>query len=311
MKSALVAGGAGFIGSHFCEFLLSKGYKVTCLDNFITGQKKNIIPISSREFEFVEADICDDLSFLKGPFDEIYNLASPASPIDFERIPIKIMETSAIGHRNLLNLAKKWNSKILFASTSEVYGDPEIHPQKESYFGNVNTVGPRGCYDEAKRFGEALSMSYWREFKTQIRLVRIFNTYGPRMRETDGRIIPNFFTQGLKNESLTVYGEGKQTRSFCYVSDMCEGIFAVMQSNEIRPINVGNPRELTILEMAETVKKLTKNTQPFKFLPLPENDPKMRRPDITRAKEILGWEPKVSLEIGLNETLEYFKQQNF
>lgn len=198
-------------------------------------------------------------------------------------------------------------ARCLFASTSEVYGDPEVHPQVESYLGNVNTIGPRGCYDEAKRFGEAMSMAYRREYGLEIRIVRIFNTYGPRMRETDGRIIPNFFMQGLSGQSLTVYGDGSQTRSFCFVEDMCEGIYRLVQSAEIRPVNIGNPRELTVLEMAETVKKLTHNTAAVSFKPLPENDPKMRRPDISRAKEILGWEPKVSLEDGLRQTLEYFK----
>ncbi len=309
MKKVLVAGGAGFIGSHLCEFLLSKGCHVTCVDNFITGQKKNIAGIKSPNFKFVEADITQSGSWSEGQFEEIYNLASPASPIDFEKIPLKILECSSLGHRNLLELARKNDARILFASTSEVYGDPEVHPQRESYFGNVNTVGIRGCYDEAKRFGEALSMAYHRQFGTKIRLIRIFNTYGPRMRETDGRIIPNFFMQGLNGESLTIYGEGQQTRSFCYVADMCEGMYALVQSEETRPVNIGNPTELTVLEMAETVKKLTGNTKPFAYKPLPENDPKMRRPDIARAKDVLKWQPRVSLEQGLDATLKYFKSQ--
>ncbi len=309
MKKALVAGGAGFIGSHLCEFLLNKGYSVTCVDNFITGQKKNIASINDTNFKFIEADITSKTEAFDGNYDEIYNLASPASPVDFDRIPLKILECSSLGHKNLLELAKKSNARILFASTSEVYGDPEVHPQRETYFGNVNTIGIRGCYDEAKRFGEALSMAYHRQYGVKIRLIRIFNTYGPRMRETDGRIIPNFFMQGLNGESLTIYGEGKQTRSFCYVADMCEGMHALMQSEEIRPVNVGNPTELTVLEMAETVKKLTGNSKPFLFKPLPENDPKMRRPDISRALEVLKWQPRVSLEDGLRSTLEYFKKQ--
>lgn len=308
MKKALVAGGAGFIGSHLCEFLIGKGYHVTCVDNFITGQKRNIVEIKSPHFEFIEADITVNTSSFDKPYDEIYNLASPASPIDFDKIPLKILECSSLGHRNLLELARKHNSRILFASTSEVYGDPEVHPQHEAYYGNVNTVGIRGCYDEAKRFGEALSMAYYRQFGVKIRLIRIFNTYGPRMRETDGRIIPNFFMQGLNDESLTIYGDGKQTRSFCYVADMCEGMYALVQSDETRPVNIGNPTELTVLEMAETVRKLTGNTKSFAHRPLPENDPKMRRPDISRAKEVLKWEPKVSLEYGLSKTLEYFKK---
>lgn len=309
MKKALVAGGAGFIGSHLVEFLLHNGRSVTVVDNFITGQKKNIQHLLDGKITLIEGDI-SELSDFGGQYDEIYNLASPASPVDFEKIPIKILETASLGHRNLLKLATQCEARVLLASTSEVYGDPEVHPQTESYFGNVNTIGVRGCYDEAKRYAEALSVAYAREHKTKIRIVRIFNTYGPRMRETDGRIIPNFFMQGLKNESLTVYGDGSQTRSFCYVSDMCNGIFKLMQSEETRPVNIGNPLELTVLEMAKTVKKLTGNSQEFSFKPLPENDPKMRRPDITRAKEVLGWSPLVSLEQGLSETLDFFKRAN-
>jgi len=313
---ALIAGGAGFIGNHLCEFLLKKNYEVICVDNFVTGQKKNLDEIlkgpHKDKFKLIEWDIStpfqgDEKAFLN--LTEIYNLASPASPVDFEKIPIKILETSSHGHKNLLELARKTKARILFASTSEVYGDPEVHPQTESYFGNVNTIGPRGCYDEAKRFGEALTMAYSREHGVDARIIRIFNTYGPKMRETDGRIIPNFFMQGLKNVPLTIYGDGKQTRSYCYVSDQCEGLYALMRSNEKRPVNVGNPIELTVLEMAETVKKLTGNTQKFDYKPMPENDPKMRRPDISRAKEVLKWEPKVSLEEGLKKTLEYFKLQ--
>lgn len=303
----LVAGGAGFIGSHFCEMLVAKGYDVTVIDSLITGQQSNADQLKKIGCKFILGDICDK-TLLDGIYDEIYNLASPASPIDFDKIPLKILETASTGHQNLLEVARRCSARILFASTSEVYGDPEIHPQPESYFGNVNTIGPRGCYDEAKRFGEALTMAYHRTYGVQTRIVRIFNTYGPRMRETDGRIIPNFFTQGLANVPITIFGDGKQTRSFCYVTDMCEGLYKLMNSDETRPVNIGNPIELAVLEMAETVKNLTGNAREFEFKPLPENDPKMRRPDISRAKEVLGWEPKVSLEEGLRQTLAYFKK---
>lgn len=312
MKRALVAGGAGFIGSHFCELLLTKKYDVTIVDNLITGQRRHAEYLQKKGCRFIEADICDlDTSSSKSDlgtgYDEIYNLASPASPIDFEIIPLKILETGSTGHRNLLELAVRAKAKIFFASTSEVYGDPLVHPQVESYFGNVNPIGPRGCYDEAKRFGEALTMAYQRAHGVEVRIVRIFNTYGPRMRETDGRIIPNFFTQGLQGKSLTIYGDGSQTRSFCFVTDMCRGFYDLMQSNFQEPVNIGNPNEMTVLEMAETVRQLTGNSQDFEFKTLPQNDPKLRRPDITRATEVLKWQPQVSLESGLAHTLEFFK----
>ena len=255
----------------------------------------------------IDHDIQEPLK-IDGDFDEIYNLASPASPKDFDEMPLFILRTSAIGHENLLKLATEKKARILFASTSEVYGDALEHPQRETYFGNVNTIGARSCYDEAKRYGEALSMTYHREFQTDIRIIRIFNTYGPRMNPVDGRIIPNFFSQALTKKPLTIYGDGSQTRSFCYVSDMTEGMYSIMQGNFDRPINIGNPIERTVFEMANIVNKLTSNDAGHEFRELPENDPKQRRPDISRAKEVLGWEPKVSLEDGLNLTLEYFQQ---
>lgn len=307
-KTALVAGGAGFIGSHLCDFLLANGYKVTALDNFVTGQKQNIEHIKSAQFEFVEHDICSPLPFKSG-FDLIFNLASPASPMDFDRIPIEILLTASQGQKNCLDHVLKFGGRLLYASTSEIYGDPEVHPQVESYFGNVNTIGPRSCYDEAKRFGESITMAYHRKHKLQTRLVRIFNTHGPRMRLNDGRIIPNFFTQGLRNENLTIFGDGLQTRSFCYVSDLVEGLFAVIQSNDPLPFNLGNTDEKTVLQMAKLIREMTGNQKEIVFHGLPQNDPKKRKPDISRAKKVLGWEPKVSFEEGLKRSFEYFKMR--
>jgi dTDP-glucose 4,6-dehydratase len=310
MKTALVAGGAGFIGSHLCEFLLNKGYRVYAIDNMVTGQRKNIEHlIQNKNFSWIDHDIINPL-FMNSPCDEIYNLASPASPIDFEKIPDFILKTSAIGHLNLLNWAKTHNARILFASTSEVYGDPLVHPQVESYLGNVDCTGIRGCYDEAKRFGEALSMSYRRLYKLETRIARIFNTYGPRMRPEDGRVIPNFFTQALNDKPLTIYGDGKQTRSLCYVSDLVEGLFKLMQSDQFTPINIGNPQEQTILELAQVVADVCKTKLKTQKMPLPPSDPKQRRPDISKAKELLKWSPQVSLAEGMSKTLEYFKTQN-
>lgn len=311
-KRALVAGGSGFIGSHLTDLLLTKGYEVVALDCLVTGRESNLTQAISNGAKFVRADIRnrDEIQSAVakfGRFDEIYNLASPASPVDFSKMPLFIMETGAIGHRNLLELAREHRARILFASSSEVYGDAEVHPQVESYFGNVNTVGPRSCYDEAKRYGETLNVAYANEFGIETRTIRIFNTYGPRMRPNDGRIIPNFFIQALQKQSLTVYGDGSQTRSFCYCTDQAAGMFALMQSSETRPVNVGNPIERSVLEIAKTINALTGNTAPLKHLPLPENDPKVRRPDITRAKTSVGWEPKVDLETGLKACLAYFQ----
>ncbi len=305
---ALVAGGAGFIGSHLCELLIDKGYEVHALDSFVTGGKGNLEKLNqSPKFKLLEQDLTKKLN-LTEKYDEIYNLASPASPIDFSKMPVFILDT-AYGHRQLLEYASETGARILYASTSEVYGDPLEHPQVESYWGNVNPIGPRGCYDEAKRFGEALTMAYFRSKKTQTRIVRIFNTYGPRMRPDDGRIIPNFFMQALQKKPLTIYGDGSQTRSFCFVTDMAAGIFALMQSSVNTPVNIGNPVERTILEIADEVNRLTKNTTPHKFMPLPEDDPKRRCPNNDKAKKELKWEPKVSLGEGLEKCLQFFKSK--
>jgi len=302
----LVAGGAGFIGSHLCDHLLSLGYEVDALDSFVTGRKENIAHINSSQFELITADLVEGFEPKKN-YDAIYNLASPASPIDFSKMPVFILKTSAIGHERLLRIATDMKAKVLLASTSEVYGDPLVHPQVESYWGNVNPVGPRGCYDEAKRFAEAMSMAYFRAHQTQTRIVRIFNTYGPRMRPEDGRIIPNFFMQALNKEALTIYGDGSQTRSFCYVADMVKGLRALMESSVTSPVNIGNPTEKTVVEIADEVNRLTGNQQGHRFMPLPTDDPKRRCPNIDKAKKELNWGPQVSLAEGLGHTLEYFK----
>lgn len=313
MKISVVAGAAGLIGSHLCEKLLERGHKVVALDNFVTGQKRNIEPLlKNKNFELHECDITvksqiPNLNLV----DEIYNMASPASPVDFTKIPLFILKTASMGQYQMLELAKQTSARVLFASTSEVYGDPLVHPQVETYLGNVNPIGERGCYDEAKRYGEALSMAHHREHNTNIAIARIFNTYGPRMRPEDGRVIPNFFMQGLDKKGLTVYGDGQQTRSLCYVADMVDGLVALMNSSVKEPVNIGNPIELTILDIAETINKITGNTAPHDFKPLPKDDPKQRCPDITRAKELLNWQPKVSLEEGLRNTLEFFKENYF
>lgn len=318
VKRALVAGAAGFVPSHVVDALLEQGYEVIGVDSFVTGREENLnSAMQNPRFRFVKHDIREPigpvmsklgLDMKPGTFTEIYNLASPASPVDFAKIPLSILETSSTGHRYMLDLAKATDAVCLYASSSEVYGDAEVHPQVETYFGNVNTVGHRSCYDEAKRYGEALSVAHAKEFGTQVRMARIFNTYGPRMRPTDGRIIPNFFMQALQGRALTIYGEGTQTRSFCFVSDLVAGLIALCRSSESRPTNVGNPTERTVKEIADAVTALTGSRAGVTRLPLPENDPKMRRPDITRARAF-GWEPKVSLEDGLKSSFEYFKQQ--
>jgi dTDP-glucose 4,6-dehydratase len=305
-KRALVAGGAGFIGSHLCEFLLEKGYEVDVLDNLVTGNKDNIKHLFGKGLKWFDVDITN-MHILHDPYHEIYNLASPASPIDFERFPDFILNTAAIGQASLLDLARERKARILFASTSEVYGDPLQHPQTEQYLGNVNPVGIRGCYDEAKRFGEAMTMAYQRRYKVDTRIVRIFNTYGPRMRPEDGRIIPNFFMQALRGESLTVYGTGSQTRSFCYVSDMVQGLYSLMQSEERLPVNIGNPIEKKVIEIADAINTLVGNQKAHVFKPLPSDDPKQRCPDISKAKRVCKWEPKVGLEDGLKRTMAHFK----
>ena len=308
MQSALVAGGAGFIGSHLCESLLDE-YKVICVDNLITGDRKNIESLlGNKNFEFLEFDITKPLS-LKS-IDYIFHLASPASPSNknpksYIHHPVETLLANSQGTYELLQLAKRENSKFLFASTSEIYGDPEISPQKEDYFGNVNPTGIRSVYDEGKRFGEAITMAYFRKFKLDVKIVRIFNTYGPKMPD-DGRVVTNFLYQALENKPLTIYGDGKQTRSFCYINDMIEGIEKTMFSPQTKGevINLGNPREITVLEIAQVIKKLTNSSSDIVFEDLPEDDPKRRNPDISKAKKLLGWEPKIDLEKGLKEMIE-------
>lgn len=305
----LVTGGAGFIGSHLCKYLLEKGHKVICADNYFTGRKENIQHlISNRNFEIVEHDIINPL-FLNKKIDQIYNLACPASPIHYQINKIRTIKACTVGVVNMLGVAKANNARILQASTSEVYGDPKVHPQHESYFGHVNMNGPRSCYDEGKRVAESLMMAYHWQNNIDIRIVRIFNTYGQNMSMNDGRVISNFIVQALKNEPLTVYGDGSQTRSFCYISDLVEAMYRVMNLEKFHePINLGNPSEFAILELAKRIKQLTNSKSEIKFYPLPKDDPTQRRPDISLAKKMINWEPKVSLEKGLKETIEYFKK---
>lgn len=304
----VVTGGAGFLGSHLCEYLIKKGEKVICVDNLFTGQKNNIKHLMKNpDFEFIEHDIIDPL-FIDQPIKQIYNLACPASPVHYQFNPIRTTKASTIGMINMLGLATKHKARILQASTSEIYGDPEEHPQKETYRGNVNTLGPRACYDEGKRVAETLMMDYHREHKIEVRIVRIFNTYGPRMFKDDGRVISNFIVQALDNEDITVYGDGQQTRSFCFVSDLIEGIYLLMNSDEIGPINLGNPVERSILDAAEKIIKLTGSKSKIIFKELPTDDPTRRKPDISLAKNKLGWEPKVEFEDGLKDTIKYFRK---
>ncbi len=307
-ETVLVAGGAGFIGSHLCERLLGEGKKVVCIDNLCTGSKKNIQELlKDKNFVFLKQDITESVK-ATGKIDEIFNLASPASPVQYQRLAIETLMVGALGTKNLLDLALKNNASFLQASTSEIYGNPLQHPQTEEYFGNVNPVGERSCYDEAKRFAEALTMAYHRKLAVKTRIARIFNTYGPKMQCSDGRVVPNFINQALSGKELTVFGDGKQTRSFCFVSDLVEGLIALIGSDYYLPVNLGNPEEHSILEFAETIKKLTESNSKIVFNPLPDDDPLRRRPDISKAKKILGWQPKVSLEEGLVETIKYFRQ---
>ena len=306
-KVILVTGGSGFIGSHLIDRLVGKN-KVICVDNLSTGSRRNVEHHEGKEnFVFIEHDVKKPLK-LKENVDQIYHLASRASPVEFEKFPVDILMTNSLGTYNMLELAKKDGAKLLFASTSEVYGDPERHPQDENYWGNVNSVGSRSCYDESKRFGESLVYSYQRKYGTKVSIARIFNTYGPRMRSDDGRVVPNFISQALKNESITIYGNGKQTRSFCHVSDMVEGLMRLMNTDYTKPVNLGNPNEIIILKLADLIKKFVDSRSEIVFRPLPENDPLKRRPDITRAKKVLGWEPKVTLEEGMRETVEWFRE---
>ncbi|MAH32903.1 NAD-dependent dehydratase [archaeon] len=306
MKTVLITGGAGFIGSHLCEFLLEKGFKVICMDNLITGNEDNIKHLN-KNFKFINHDISKEIK-VKEDIDYILHFASPASPVDYQKIPIQTLKAGSLGTHNTLGLALKKKAIYVLASTSEVYGDPLINPQPESYWGNVNPIGVRGCYDEAKRFAEALTVAYHRIHKLDTKIIRIFNTYGPRMRKYDGRVVPNFINQALENKPLTIYGKGKQTRSFCYVSDLVDGIYKLMLSDINEPVNMGNPEEHTVLEFAEIIKKLTKTKSKIEFNELPEDDPHVRCPDISKAKKELGWEPKVSLKDGINKTIEWFKE---
>ena len=303
----LVTGGAGFLGSHLCDRLLKDGHEVVCLDNFFTGRRLNIAHLAGNpNFEFVRHDIIDPFKF---EVDQIYNLACPASPPHYQYNPIKTIKTSVLGSINCLGLAKRLKARVFQASTSEVYGDPQVHPQPESYWGNVNPIGKRSCYDEGKRCAETLFFDYHRENKVDIRVVRIFNTYGPRMRIRDGRAVPAFISQALMNEDVTVFGDGKQTRSFCYISDLVDGIIRLMLSKENDPINIGNPREMTIEDIARTIIEMTGSKSRIIYKPLPTDDPKVRQPDITRARTLLGWEPKVALEEGLTHTIDYFREK--
>jgi len=303
----LITGGAGFLGSHLCDALVKEN-KVICVDNFFTGNKENIKHLmDNSNFRCIDHDIIEPLFIDDEEINQIYNLACPASPIHYQFNAIRTIKANVLGTINMLGLAKKHKARILQASTSEVYGDPLEHPQKETYRGNVNCIGPRACYDEGKRCAETLMFDYHRQHKVDIRIVRIFNTYGPRMAKEDGRVVSNFITQALKGKDLTVYGDGKQTRSFCYVSDLIEGMVKMMKQNHTGPINLGNPKEFSILELAKKVIKLAGSSSKIVFKPLPEDDPMQRRPDITLAEEKLGWEPKVELEEGLKKTIEYFK----
>ena len=306
---AVVTGGAGFLGSHLCDLLIERSWEVLCLDNLVTGSDSNVSHLLSHpRFRFVRQDVTRYIE-VPGPVDAVLHFASPASPPDYLRLPIQTLKVGALGTHNALGLAHAKKAKLLLASTSECYGDPEVSPQPETYWGRVNPIGPRGVYDEAKRFAEALTMAYHRSHGVNTRIVRIFNTYGPRMRLNDGRALPNFLYQALSGEPITVYGDGKQTRSFCYVSDLLDGIYRLLESEEHEPVNIGNPQEITILEFAERVRALVGASSPIVFRPLPQDDPKQRCPDIGKARRLLHWDPKVNLEEGLNLTYEYFRQK--
>jgi UDP-glucuronate decarboxylase len=304
----LITGGAGFIGSHLCERLLAEGHEVLCLDNFFTGRRENVSHLlDNRRFELLRHDVIEPILL---EVDQIYNLACPASPIHYQYNPVKTVKTSVMGMINMLGLAKRVHARILQASTSEVYGDPEIHPQPESYWGNVNPIGIRSCYDEGKRIAETLMMDYHRQNKVDIRIARIFNTYGTRMLENDGRVVSNFIVQALRGEQLTIYGTGEQTRSFCYVDDLIEGLIRLMNADGIHdPVNLGNPSEFTIKELAEEVKRICGSNVEIKYLPLPQDDPRQRKPDITRAQQLLGWTPTIPLHEGLEKTVTYFAER--
>jgi len=309
MKTVLMTGGSGFIGSHLCDFLLDKNFKIICVDNLITGNNGNIQHLlTNKNFKFINHNVSNHIK-IDEKLDYVLHFASPASPVDYQKIPIQTLKAGSLGTHNTLGLALAKKAKYVLASTSEVYGDPLVNPQPETYWGNVNPIGVRGCYDESKRFAEALVMAYHRIHKVDIRIVRIFNTYGPRMRKDDGRAVPNFINQALSNKPITVYGDGKQTRSFCYVSDLIQGIYKLMMSDINDPVNLGNPEEHTILEFAEKIKEITKSKSSIVFEDLPLDDPKVRCPDINKAKKKLKWEPKVGLKEGLQNTIEWFKKE--
>jgi len=305
----LVTGGSGFLGSHLCDRLVKEGHEVICIDNLCTGSVNNIAHLMGNpRFRFIKHDVTDYI-FVKEPLDNVVHFASPASPVDYLEMPIQTLKVGSLGTHKALGLAKEKKARFLLASTSEVYGDPLVHPQPEDYCGNVSPIGPRGVYDEAKRFAEAMTMAYHRYHGVKTRIVRIFNTYGPRMRMHDGRVVPAFICQALKGEPLTVFGAGQQTRSFCYVSDLISGIYRLLMSDETDPVNIGNPAEMTVLEFAKTIIRLVGSASTIIYKPLPQDDPQVRQPDITRARRLLGWEPEVPLEEGLSRTIAYFREQ--
>ncbi len=305
--TSVITGGAGFLGSHLTDLLIARGHKVIGIDNFVTGSVENINHLAgNKNFKFIQQDVTEFL-FLHEPVDYVWHFASPASPIDYLELPIQTLKVGSLGTHKALGLAKHKGAKFLIASTSEIYGDPLVHPQTEDYWGNVNTIGPRGCYDESKRFGEAMTMAYHRQHHIDTKIVRIFNTYGPRMRLNDGRVVPAFVSQALQNKPITIFGKGTQTRSFCYCSDLIEGIYRLMMSDTNEPVNIGNPVEMTMLQFAQEIIKATKSKSKIVFKPLPQDDPKQRKPDITRARRILKWEPRVPLAEGLVKTIDYFR----
>ena len=307
--TSVVTGGAGFLGSHLVDKLLAQGHRVIAIDNLITGSVSNIAHLAGRSgFRFIRQDVTEFI-YLDGPVHFVWHFASPASPVDYLEIPIQTLKVGSLGTHKALGLARHKHARFLLASTSEIYGDPLVHPQSESYWGNVNTIGPRSCYDEAKRFAEAMTMAYHREHGVPTRIVRIFNTYGPRMRLNDGRVFPAFISQALAGKALTVFGAGRQTRAFCYVSDLIEGIYRLMNSSAVEPVNIGNPQEMTVLDFARGVIRETRSRSRIVFKPLPEDDPRQRRPDIRRARKLLGWEPVVPLKEGLARTIEYFRNR--
>jgi dTDP-glucose 4,6-dehydratase len=309
MPRTLITGGAGFLGSHICDRLIRDGHEVICLDNLITGRMENVAHLLGYEaFRFIELDVTEYLR-IEAPLDNVLHFASPASPIDYQRLPIQTLKVGSLGTHKALGLAKAKGARFLLASTSEVYGDPLVHPQREDYWGNVNPIGPRGVYDEAKRFAEAMTMAYHRYHGLDTRIARIFNTYGPRMRPVDGRVVSNFIHQALLGRPLTVYGDGSQTRSFCYVSDMVEGLAGLLASNETEPVNLGNPKEFTVIELAHLVLRATGSSSSIEFHPLPLDDPRVRQPDISLARRRLGWEPVVEIAEGLALTIDYFRKQ--